>query len=435
MRTRKFIFSLLLFSFWYLNAATAQAVRAITLTDCYRIAAENYPLSKQKQLIQSSEQFSLENASKGYLPQLSLNGQATYQSAVTSLPIKLPNVSIQTLSKDQYKLYAEVYQPITEATVISTQKDMISLNARTEEARTDVELYKLNDRISQLYFGILLLQEQAVQTGLVQKDMTEARRKLQALADNGTALKSNVQVLDAELLKLEQKNIEIQAAKSAYLQMLGRFLNQELNDSTRLETPAGTATEANVKDSFRARPEMTLFDHQYHMLQIQNKYLSAKNLPRLGLFVQSGYGRPALNMLSNNFDFYYIGGLRFNWNFSGLYTLKNDRKQLAVNRSMIDVQREIFLFNNFLLSDQQRQEMNKYKELLKRDESIVNLRKQVTQTTKIQMENGIATASDFTRDINAEDQAAQNLMLHRIQMLMAQYNYQTTTGTNRNTQP
>jgi outer membrane protein TolC len=238
--------------------------------------------------------------------------------------------------------------------------------------------------------------------------------------------------LQAEILKAEQKEIELNAAKLAYIKMLQAFINVGLTDSTQLEKPAPQRpTGKELSDSFAQRPESMLFTHQYKMLQLQQLYLAVKNLPRLGLFAQGGYGRPALNMLNNDFSFYYIGGLRFSWNFTGLYTLHNDKKLLDVQRQQIDVQHELFIFNNMLASAQQKADMEKWDGLILRDKEIVQLREKIKNVTKTQLENGTATANDLSRDISAVDQARQNMALHEMQYLMAQYNYQTTTGTNQ----
>ena len=133
-------------------------------------------------------------------------------------------------------------------------------------------------------------------------------------------------------------------------------------------------------------------------------------------------------MLSNDVQGYYIGGLRLNWNLTGFYTYNKEKKILAVNQDFIDIQRETFLFNTNLNLRQQNSEITKVQELIETDSDIISLRESVKNTTKIQLENGTATTNDYLISVNAEDQARQNLILHEIQLLMAQYNYQTMSG-------
>lgn len=419
MRTT-FLLTCLLFTGLF---AEAQSVKPLSIDSCYALARKNYPLAKQKDLVEKSRDYSVENAAKGFLPQLNFGGQATYQSAVTELPIHIPGVSIPELSKDQYKVYGEVDQPLTDAITIKQQKDLLKASAAIEDQSLEVELYKLKDRINQLFFGALLIDEQLAQNELLKKDIESGISKTSAAVANGTSYKSNLSVLKAELLKNNQHAIELKASRKAYLEMLGLFIKRPLTEGTSLEKPAIKALSDNIN-----RPELSLFESQKKSIDIQDKLLTSKNIPHLGLFFQEGYARPGLNFLTNKFDWYYIGGIRFSWSASGLYTLKKERKILNINRSLIDLQKDVFLFNTSLAVKQQTEEMKKLEDLIAVDSDIIALRTEVKDAANAQLENGVTTANDFLREVNAEDQARQNLLLHQIQLLIAQYNYQNTTG-------
>jgi hypothetical protein len=230
-------------------------------------------------------------------------------------------------------------------------------------------------------------------------------------------------MLKAELLKVSQRSTELNALRKAYLDMLGLFLNQELTSQTVLIRPAAPGLSNEIK-----RPEMLMYDYQTRSFEVLDKIISARNRPRLSFFVQGGYGRPALNMLSNDFKSYYIGGLRLNWSLSGLYNLKRDHGLNDVGRSNVAVQRETFLFNTNFTARQQNAEINKYSDLLASDDEIVTLRNSVKNTASVQLENGVINTNDYLREVNAEDQARQNKIVHEIQWLMAQYALQTTLG-------
>ncbi len=408
-----------------LHAYTVQAQQNETLTieTCYTRAEQNYPLVKQRDLIAKSKDYSIDNASKGYLPQFTINGQATYQSAVTQLPIAIPGTEAPQLSKDQYKLYAEVNQTIYDGGAIRQQKNTHDINAQVEEQKLTVELYSLKERINQLYFGILTTDEQLRQNELLQNDLQLGIRKTQAAIDNGTAFKSNADALKAELLKAHQRTTELRATRSAYLDMLGMFINQTLNDNTTLAKPQQLAVSDEI-----TRPELALYDYQNRSIDIQYQQLQVKNSPKLSLFFQGGYGRPALNMLSNNFEAYYIGGARLTWSLGGLYTLKKDKALLDNSRKTIGLQRETFLFNTNLTRRQQHADITRLQELLSSDNEIITLRESVKKASAAQLENGVITSNDYLREVNAEDQARQNRILHEIQWLLAQYNHQSTTG-------
>lgn len=412
--------------FWLLlfaitTNAFAQSGNSLTIEECYKLAQTNFPLVKQMALIEKTKEYSISNAAKGNLPQFNLNGQGTYQSEVTS--INIPGVNAPTISKDQYKIYGEVNQSLTDFGIIKQQKELAKANAETEKQKIEVELYKLKERINQIYFGILLIDAQIEQTELLKKDILSGIDKTNAAIANGTALKSNADNLKAELLKADQKVIELIANRKGYIDMLALFVGKPLNETVRLISPATQQITPNIN-----RPELKLYETQKKSFDIQNKLITAKNLPKLGLFFQGGYGRPALNLLSNDFATYYITGVKLNWNFGGLYTAKNDRALLKTNQQAIDIQKEVFLFNTNLSLSQQNSEVDKYQKLIVTDNEIIKLREKVKTTAQAQLQNGVITTNDYLTYVNAEDQARQNLLLHQVQLKLAQFNYQTTSG-------
>lgn len=412
----------LILNCWLLVTGHMQA-QSITLEECYRLAESNYPLVRQYALIEKTEAYSISNASKGNLPQMQIGGQATYQSDVTQIPVSLPNIAVPAMSRDQYKLYGEVLQPITDLLTVKRQKELIDANTRVEEQKIEVELYKLKERINQLYFGILLMDGQAAQVEILKKDIQSGIDKNSVAIANGTALKSSADQLKAELLKAEQRTVELKAARKGYGDVLALFIGRDIDQHTLLEKPLPAISIPDIN-----RPELELFDRQKQAFDAQNKLVDTNILPRLSLFLQGGYGRPALNMLNNNFDFYYIGGIRLAWNIAGFYTHKKEKQLLSLRQDAVDVQRELFLFNTNLALKQQNSEISKIKELIESDRKIIQLREKVKFSAQNQLENGTVTVNDYLTHINAEDQAKLNLILHEIELLMAQYNFKTTAG-------
>lgn len=404
-------------------AAGAQE-RTLNIDSCYAMAERNYPLVKQYALIDKSREYSVSNVNKGYLPHFNVAGQASYQSQVTKLPVKIPGVNIPTLSKDQYKLYGEVTQPLTDLFTLKNNKGLVDANSQIEHQKTKVELYKLKERINNLYFGILLIDAQIAQTGLLKKDIESGLAKAKAAVANGVALKSNADNLKAELLNADQRIVELKANRKAFIQMLSLFINEQIDEHTVMEAPASSMPQQSIIN----RPELKLFDLQKQAFNVQDKLIATRNIPRFSLFFQGGVGRPALNFLSNDFKTYYIGGLRLNWSLSSFYTSGKERKIIDLNRTALDVQKEVFLFNTNLALEQQNSEVQKVQELITTDNDIISLRASIKDATKNQLEYGTATSNDYITAVNAEDQARQNLLLHRVQLLMAQYNYQTTSG-------
>ncbi len=397
----------------------------LTIDECYSKARENYPLIKQKDYIIKSNEYSISNIWKGYFPQVTLSGQVTYQSEVTSIPILIPGIKIEPLSKDQYKAIAEVNQTIYDGGIMAARADIQKASAAVENEKVETELMKLKERVNQIYFGILLLDKQLVQTEIVEKDIIGGLEKLSAAMTNGTATHSSVDVLKAELLKTIQKKIELKSSHRSYIDMLGLLINQPLDETVLLEQPNN-----NFNTDVREvnRPELKLFYSQENLMVEQRGLNLAKILPKASLFFQGGYGKPALNMLKNSFEWYYMAGARLSWSISNLYTYDYENEIIEINKKSVEAQREVFLLNTNLLLKQQLREIEKLKELIEVDKQIVEIRTSVKEVAKSQLENGIITSNDFIRELNVEDQAKQNLAIHAIQLLLAQQNYKLTLG-------
>jgi len=408
------------------GAAMAQDSTVLTLDQANDLAQKNYPLIKQKDLVRQTADLNISNLSKGYLPQVSINGQATYQSDVTKVNIAVPGINIEAPAKDQYKVLAEASQLIYDGGVIKQQKVYQQLNEDVQQQQLEVELYKVKERINQLYLGILFLDEQVKQTELMKADLNTGIKTVQAQVSNGVAFKSNLNTLKAELLKADQNTIQLLTSRKGMLETLGLFLNKSLPENTELETPS-TADVLTIDQQIQ-RPELKTFSLQQDLIRSQNKMITAKNLPKTSVFIQGGYGRPALNLLENKFDFYYIGGLRLNWSLGGFYTSKKEKQLVEVNKRIVDVQKDVFMLNTNASLKTQQSEIEKLQKLVATDDQIIELRKSVKEAAQAQLNNGVITVNDFLQQVNAEDQARQSLIMHKVQLLQAQINYETILG-------
>jgi Outer membrane protein len=401
----------------------AQTGDKLKLDDCMERGVKNYPMIRQNDLINKSKEYNISNVWKGYYPQLSVSGQATYQSDVTKFPLTLPGIKVDPLSKDQYKIIADFSQTIYDGGAISAQSDVFKTNAEIDRMKLDSELHKVKEQVAQLFFGILLINEQQVQAELLKKDLNVSIEKISGALQNGTAVTANLDVLKAELLKSDQRDVELMAAKKSYIDMLGLLLNMALPYTTEFEKPAIEDMSETVKIT---RAEMKMYAFQQQLMDEQKNLVTSKILPKASLFFQGGYGKPALNQLVNDFSWYYVTGIRFSWAISGLYTFSNENELLEVNKSSVELQKEAFILNTSILLKQQLREIEKLKELITSDKKIIELKTLIKETSKSQLENGIITSSDYIRDLNEEDQAKQNLLIHIIQLLKAKETYKLT---------
>jgi outer membrane protein TolC len=403
----------------------SSAQESLSLQKAYDLAQQNYPLIKQRDLIKQSKDITIDNLGKGFLPQINFSGQVSYQSAVTGVNIPIPGISIASVNKDQYKFLADLNQLIYDGGTIKEQKNIQQLNEDAEQQKVEVEMYKLKERINQLFLGVMFLDEQLKQVDLIKTDLNTGTKKVEAQVNNGVAFKSNLNVLKAEILKADQRMIELKATRKGLTDVLGLFINQILPENIQLEKPV---VESVVVINEIQRPELKLFSTQGKLIGGQLKLIDSRNKPKASMFVQGGYGKPGLNFLKNEFAFFYTTGLRLNWNFGGLYTKQNEKKLVEINQQSVNVQKDVFLLNTNTQLKQQQSEIEKLQKLIAADNEIIDLRVKVKDAAKAQLENGVITPNDYLREVNAEDQSRQSLITHQVQLLQAQINYQTISG-------
>ena len=397
----------------------------LTLDQCYQLAEKTYPLTKQRALIEKTKEYSIANISKGVYPQFLVNGSATYQSDVTKITLpQSTNITIPSVSKDQYKLYGEVSQTLTDFGINKQRRTISQTDAQLQQENLNTQLYQLKDRINQLFFGILLLDEQLEQNDLAAKDIQTGINNVQATIQNGTGFTSSLNKLKAELLKTNQQAIDLRSTRKAYTDMLSLFIDQPITNTTKLTKPIPPAQTTSIN-----RPELKAYDLQIQSYTQQLRLTKLNLNPQLNAFFQGGMGKPnPVNFLSTNLNGYYVTGIRLTWTIGGWYTYKKDRLINQNNQEMIKAQKNTFLFNTQLTLDQQKEDITRYQQLIASDDEIVNLRESVSKTSGAQLQNGVITANDYLLDINAASQARQDRAVHEIQLLLSQYNHLTTAG-------
>ena len=413
----------MIFSFSFL-LYVAGAYAQITLEECQRKTQDNYPLVHQYGLVEKTKEYNLENAAKGYLPQFALSAKASYQSDVTEIPVKLLGVDLKGLPKDQYQVMLELQQKIWDGGGIRMQKKQTIAEAEVEKEKLNVDMYALNDRVNDLYFGILLLDEQIKQNTLLQDELERNYRQITAYVENGIANQADLDAVKVEQLNTKQKRIDLVSSRAAYLKMLSLLVGEALSPETVLEKPVPQSTVSAVSEI--RRPELALFDAQGAGLQVQEKALNVRHLPQFGLFVQGAYGNPGLDMLKNEFSPYYIAGVRLSWNFGSLYTLKNDRRVIEKKRQQLDNNRDIFLFNTRLEMTQQDQAIHSLEKQMRDDDEIIRLRTNIRKAAEAKVANGTLTVTEMLRELTNESLARQSKAMHEIQRLMGIYQLKYT---------
>ena len=404
---------------------------AQTLEECQQAAEKNYPLIKQYGLIAKTTQLTVKNIQKGWLPQVTASAQATYQSAVTAWPESMQSIyqqmglNMKGLSKDQYKIGIDLQQTIYDGGAISSQRNIAQQEGKVQEAQTETNLYQVRRRVNEMYFSLLLLNEQIQLNEDVQALLQSSEKKLSAMVKGGTAATSDLDNVRAERLSVEQQNENLKQQKLMLQRMLSVFCGLEVNDTQK---PAPIQIASSVNN----RPEMRLYNSQLELTKAKEKALDTQLRPKLGLFAQGFYGYPGLNMfedmMNRKWSLNGIVGIKLSWNVSAFYTHKNDKARLSAQREMIENAREVFLFNNKLEEIQQSENISRYQTMMKSDDEIIVLRTNVRKAAESKLAHGIIDVISLLREINNENAAKTQQSIHEIDMLKEMYNLKYTNN-------
>ena len=411
--------------------ACAAASSGQSLDECRRLAREHYPEIRQYDLIAQTEQYNLSNAARAWIPQVALSGQATYQSATPTYPeafktiLQANSIEMAGIHRDQYKVSIDVSQHIWDGGKSRADKAIAKAEAEEQRSRVDVSLYDLQSRVDNLYFGILLLDERKAQTEVLIELLASNLARLQTYYKNGVAMQADVDAVEAELLAARQTLGQVESSRMSYRRMLEIFIGQPLT-TDKLERPAMQQLQSRTL----ARPELALFEAQESILTAQRKAINVSLMPRFSAFAQVYYGYPGLDMfksmVSSDWSFNAIAGVRVSWNIGAFYTKRNNLQKLNAAEKQIAVQRDVFLFNTQMQTTQDDGEIARLRQAITDDSRIVELRRRVRMAAESQLKNGVIDATDLLRKISDETAAALARSTHEIELLQSIYRLKTT---------
>ena len=421
----KFVF--MLFFLCTVIPLHAQAKKELTIEQCRQWARENYPLIKQFGLIEQSKDMSISNLVKAYFPTLSFTAIGGVMDGMPA--VSMPNAPAETPDKKKLIGMAQLNQVIWDGGAVGAQKKIVRAAASVERENVEVSLYAIREQVNQLFFGILLIDEQLKQLDILNDNLSRNLTKAEVARSNGVAYQSDIDALKVEMLNTDQQRTELDAGKAAYLEMLSLLIHQPLDNNVELEKPVAASIPPTVQIM---RPELRLFEQQRNLYNAQNDAVTAQLMPKLGLMGWGVYMNPGINLGAAKLDHILMAGLSLSWNIGALYTQSNDRRKIKNSLMQVDVQQETFLFNTHLKLKQSDNDIAKSKKLLENDEEIIRLRSNIKAAAESKYENGVCTMTDLIREINAEHLANQNKAMHEIQYLIYVCGYWERTGMGKN---
>ncbi len=383
----------------------------LSLEDCRKMAHDNYPAIKQYRLIENSRKYNMENISRNWLPQVSLSAGGYAYTDVLKENAQLEMMGID-LKNQVANASVIIRQNIYDGGQTAAGRHIASAQSDVQLQQLEVSLYNVNERVDQLYFGILLIDEQLNQNTLLKADLATSGKTIASMRKNGMAQQDDEDAIRVEQLKAEQQTDALQASKKAYLRMLGLFIGKTLDESIQLQKP----TSASVGNSVPSRPELNYYASQNKLIEAQRKQLNSKLRPTVSLFGTGTLHTQVSPLLNNGL---LMGGVSVSWNIGALYTRRNDLRNLDLQKQMNESQQEVFLFNNSLQSEETNGTIASLRKQITQDDEIVRLREHIRSRSDKKVAAGTESVNDMIRHIHAVNIARSERALHEIQLLQA----------------
>jgi outer membrane protein TolC len=401
------------------NIAFAQQQK-VQLGDCYESMLKNYPLASQSDIYSKSSELSIKNLKVKWLPSSEFKAQATYQSDVFELDINFPlTIDLPEMSKDQYKATIDINQLIYDWGRIKSAKQVERTNLKVNNQNTQVELNKIKEQINKFYFAILILKRNEEVLTVMLNDLESKKKSVESGVKNGVLLNSDLSSLKAEIIKVKQSIQEIQNHRFTTIEVLSEITGMNFSNETEFEIP-----EYSIENqSELTRPENILFDYQKEKLDATSGMISKQNKPTVFAFTQLGYGKPGLNMLSEQFDSYYYIGIGVSWKFWDWSTTKREKQILSLNKDLISSQEDSFNKQIQVALKNENSKIKIYEEAIETDKQIIKLREEVSESARFKLDNGVITSTEYITELSKETQAKIAFETHKIQLIQSKVNY------------
>ncbi len=402
------------------------AAADVTVEQCVTLAQENYPLIQKYDLLRQSRQIDLSDINKSWLPQIGIYAQGTVQNVVPSFPDALSNVldqmgtDMKGLGKLQYRVGVDLNQTIWDGGTSKASRTIAESENAQQEAALDVELYAVRERVENLFFGILLVEEQIKQAELTHTLLESNLAMLRSMKTNGTATQSDVDMVEAQFLTVQQQITQARSISDSNRRLLGIFTGTDMSDE-KLTKPSSSMPSELIS----ARPELALFDARIKNNDARLGSIKSSVMPRIGLFAQAYYGYPGYDyfksMMNRDMSFNVLAGVKVSWNIGSFYTKKNSERKLRLANDCIVADREVFLFNTNLQTSSQTAHISELEDIMKEDSRIVELRANVRRSAESQLRNGVIDATALLNKITDENQARLTSSYHEIQLIQSIY--------------
>ena len=411
--------------------ASSNVCAQLTLERCQQLAQENYPVIKKYGLIEKTLEIELSDINKSWLPSVSVYGQGTIQNVVPAFPAALEDVlaqmgrEVRGIGKFQYKIGADVSQTIWDGGASKVRRSVADSRRNVQQSQLEVEMYELRQKVDNIYFAILLTEEQIKQSNQTLDLLNANLDLMRSMLKNGTAMRSDVDMVEAQTLTLKQSITQAESTVKSYRTLLSIYVGEDVS-AQELVLPSAELPSSLTSD----RPELKLFDNRQNALETSQLMTNVSLMPKIGFFAQAYYGYPGFDyfksMMNRDLSFNIMAGVRVSWNIDSFYTKKNKLAKTALDIDNLNIERETFLFNSRLQTESQLENLEGLRNIMKDDAQIIELRGYVRKAAESQLRNGIIDATALLSKITDENLAKLTAKFHEIQYIQEVYKIKNT---------
>jgi len=404
---------------------------SLRLTTLQRAATARDPRSTEIQLLAQQSSLRLANLrAEQRLPSLRLDAFGRYQSDVPHTPVTVPGLVIPIPHKDWYDANLYAQQNLYDAT-LGARRAVETAQLAESQARVRATLYTLRQNMNDAYFAALRAEAQIGEVEASVNDLEAQLLVARARVSEGSALPSEQNAIDAELLRRRQAIAELGATRRAAVAIVGALAGETIDTAVALALPdpANEAASARAAiDQLRARPEYEQYARSRDVIQREADARAAQDKPHVFAFARGGFGRPGLNVLNPNFAAYWLAGVEVQWSPWNWGATKRDREVSALQRQILDADEQAFREMLRRGVEQDVATIDRLTTALADDDRIIALRERIAAESRTRFGESVVTSAEYIDRQTDVLSARTARAVHRVELAQARVHFLTTLG-------
>lgn len=392
-----------------LSGPVVRAQVPLRLDSALAAAERNFPFLGNRLLTAAELRETTRQINRNWLPQLSLNGQMTYQSDVPELPFALPVPLDLGIPNNQYRAWAEINQTIYDGGVNRSGKELEKAQADLRNLGVDLSLQQLKKQVVSSFFLCLKLEKQQAILATGHRLLTARDSTLQTALEQGIIQPNDLLRLRASLLEMEQQQVELEILEDQSIKLLA-LLTGSAEDNLQ---PVADAPS----DIVPGRPNVAFetLDARRELLNNKMAMTQTAYLPKVSAFFQGGVGNPnPYNFFKAEDSGFYLAGLRATWQINSFFTASSESKKIRLQQQALNLEEDQLRRE----TDARRIELNHRTDLLaekiRLQETLLEYRKTICERAAVQLDEGMIAMDQYLDEVLAQQKVELELESNRL---------------------